>query len=290
MTTNETGRAAAANLPWPAPWGQPKAVSGLVWTVFFALLAVGGLVAGVSLLLPGPIDPRVFALVALIPLFSGLSLIWAVTRLRVRSRSARPVRSQDGALSIPFSLTLWVALWLTFGGCLLFDALLVAFVWLVAFAPSPPDVVPLVVGVLLVLLALPFVGLVVDGLRGKAVRGELLVSAQGIRYRALAYDVELGWDSVERVSVVGGDGQRIVILAYNNMTPSVQGRSWLSKPGKAVLEQAAEATVVVRGAALSISPALAFHTLRYYQQNPAARVELGTDAAVQRVRSAAVLP
>jgi hypothetical protein len=55
-----------------------------------------------------------------------------------------------------------------------------------------------------------------------------------------------------------------------------------------VLAQATEATMVIRGAALSVNPALAFHTLRYYHEHPAARAELGTDAAVQRMRTAAV--
>lgn len=204
-------------------------------------------------------------------------------------RRTRAVRSRDGALSVPFLRSLWIALWLVSTGYILLTAVLVAITWLVAFSNSPPEITPLVVSVVLLLMAFPFAGLAVDGLRGKAIRGELLVSAQGIRYRALAYDIELGWDCVEQVSVVGGDGQRIVIVAYNNMTPSVQGRSWLSKLRKAVLEQAAEATVVVRGGALSVNPALAFHTLRYYHQNPAARAELGTDAAVQRVRAAAVI-
>jgi hypothetical protein len=190
---------------------------------------------------------------------------------------------------VQFLQSLWVALWLVTAGDILLSAALVTVTWLVAFASSPPDVVPLVVGIVLLLLALPFVGLVVDGLRGRAVRGELLVSAQGIRYRTLAYDVELGWDAVERVSVVGGDGQRIVIMAYNNQPPSVRGRSWLSKPTKAVREQAAEATVLIRAGSLSVNPALTFHTLRYYHQHPAARAELGTDAAVQRVRAAAVV-
>jgi hypothetical protein len=221
--------------------------------------------------------------------FALASAVGDAETLGHRTGASGAVRSRDGALSVPFLRSLWTALWLVTTGYILLTAVLVATTWLVAFSNSPPEITPLVVSVVLLLMAFPFAGLAVDGLRGKAIRGELLVSAQGIRYRALAHDVELGWDSVERVSVVGGDGQRIVIVAYNNMTPSVQGRSWLSKPRKAVLEQAAEATVVVRGGVLSINPALTFHTLRYYHQNPAARAELGTGAAVQRVRAAAVI-
>jgi hypothetical protein len=225
---NDTGGTTIADLPWPAPWALPKRAGGLAATVFFGLLTVAAVVVGVSLLLPGSIDPRAYVIVLLIPLTSGFSLGAAAVRLRVRTRSTRAVRSRDGALSVPFSQSLWVALWLVAAGDILLSAALVTVTWLTAFASSPPDVVPLVVGALLLLLALPFVGLVVDGLRGKAVRGELVVSARGIRYRTLAYDVDLGWDAVERVSVVSGDGQRIVIMAFDNMPPSVRGRSWLS--------------------------------------------------------------
>ena len=73
------------------------------------------------------------------------------------------------------------------------------------------------------------------------------------------------------------------------MPPSVQGRSRLLGVSKPVLAQAAEATVAVKGVSLSVDPALAFHTLRYYHANPEARAELGTDAAVRRVRAGAVL-
>ena len=40
---------------------------------------------------------------------------------------------------------------------------------------------------------------------------------------------------------------------------------------------------------LAVDPGLAFHTLRFYHQNPAARTELGTEAAVRRVRSGDVV-
>ncbi|HSV64866.1 MAG TPA: hypothetical protein VLJ59_03020 [Mycobacteriales bacterium] len=40
---------------------------------------------------------------------------------------------------------------------------------------------------------------------------------------------------------------------------------------------------------LSIDPALAFHTLCYYKAHPDARVELGGQTAVDRVRNGDVL-
>jgi hypothetical protein len=292
---NETGSGTIAALPWPAPWPWPKRAAGLVWVVFFAAFAVGGVAAGVQLLLPGPVDPRAFIIVAFIPSACGYALAARAQRMGIRSRSTRAVRSvdtEDGggpALSVPFMRSGWVALWLIIWGSLLGAALLLAVSWLVAFTSSPLNVSALLYGVVMVLAALPLAALGIEGLQGKALRGDLLISAQGIRYRALGYDVWMEWAALERVSVVGGDSLRIVLMGYANMAPSVQGRSWLMRPSKAVLAQAAEATVAIRGVSLSVDPALAFHTLRYYHANPEARAELGTDAAVRRVRTGAVL-
>jgi hypothetical protein len=40
---------------------------------------------------------------------------------------------------------------------------------------------------------------------------------------------------------------------------------------------------------LAIDPALAFYVLRFYYDNPSARVELATEAAAQRVQNNAVM-
>lgn len=292
---NETGSGTAEALPWPAPWSMPKRAGGLVWVVFFAAVAIGGVAAGVSLLLPGPVDPLAYVVVAVIPSACGLALTAGAQRMGIRSRSTRAVRSVDTedaggrALSVPFMRSLWVALWLIVWGSLLIGVLLLAVSWLVAFTSSPLNVTALLYGVVMVLAALPLAALAIDGLRGKALRGELLMSAQGIRYRSLAYDAWMEWPALQRVSIVGGDSLRIVLMGYANMAPTVLGRSWLMRPSKAVLAQAAEATIAIRGVSLSVDPALAFHTLRYYHANPEARAELGTDAAVRRVRAGAVL-
>jgi hypothetical protein len=282
-------------LPWPAPWPKPKRAGGLVSVVFSAALALGGVAAGVSLLLPGPVDPRAFIVVTLVPLGCGLALAARAQRLGVRSRSTRAVRSVHtadaggSALSVPFMPSLWPALWLIIGAVLLGGALLGAVGWVVAFTSNPLDIGALLYGAVLLLVATSLAALVIEGLRGKAVRGELQISAQGIRYRTLAYDASMDWCVLERVSIVGGDSLRMVLMGYANMAPSVQGRSWLMRPSKAVLAQAAEATIAITGVSLSVDPALAFHTLRYYHAHPEARAELGTDAAVRRVRAGAVL-
>jgi hypothetical protein len=292
---NETGSRPVEALPWPAPWPRPKRAGGLVTVVFCAALAVGGVAAGVSVFLPGPVDPRAFIIPAIIPSACGLALIAWAQRMGVRSRSTRAVRSVDSdgagyrALSIPFMRSLWVALWLIVWGSLLGAALLLAVSWTVAFTSRPLNVTALIYGAVMILAALPLAVVAIEVLRGRALRGELRISAEGIRYRTLSYDAWMEWAALQSVSIVGGDSLRIVLMGYANMPPSVQGRSRLLGISKAVLAQAAEATVAVKGVSLSVDPALAFHTLRYYHANPEARAELGTDAAVRRVRAGAVL-
>ncbi len=60
------------------------------------------------------------------------------------------------------------------------------------------------------------------------------------------------------------------------------------RPDKTAVAEAGEAMIVIRGGTLSVDPALAFWTLRHYFTHQAARAELGTDAAVERMRSGAV--
>jgi hypothetical protein len=46
---------------------------------------------------------------------------------------------------------------------------------------------------------------------------------------------------------------------------------------------------LISGTALGVNPALVYHTLCFYHRHPDARAELGTDAALRRVRAGRVL-
>lgn len=78
------------------------------------LLRLLGMVAGVSLFLPGFDDGRAFILVIAAPLCFGLAGVAIVTKLRVQSRSTAAVHSTSAsavggpALVIPYSLALGV--------------------------------------------------------------------------------------------------------------------------------------------------------------------------------------
>lgn len=274
----------SAVLPWPAAWPVPKRTGGPRWVLWYSAVAVATL--GVSLILPVPGHSRAAVLVALIVPALGLGLGHTAVHSNVRARSVRRVHTTEtGELSVPFLPDLWTGLWVLVVGCLLILLLLVYASWQVGF-DNPPDPAATVIGAVLLVLAVPPAALVVEGLRGTVSRGELLLSPDRIRYRTFSYDVDVDWAAVQRVSVAGGDGLQIVLLTDG---PRLHAHSWLLRPSRTARAQAVEGRLVLRGLWLSVDPALALHTLRYYHAHPDARVELGTGAAVYRVRCAGVV-
>lgn len=279
----------ATPLPWPAAWPAPRGLTGPGWTLCGSAVVVAVVAVGVALVLPLAVQSRVTVLAALVLPVLGSVLSCPVTRANVRARPASRVHpTGSGELSVPFLPELWVGIWLVLTGCVVILAMLVGASWHVGFG-RPPDPAATVVGVVLLMAAAPFAALGIEGLRGTASRGELLLSPDGIRYRTFAYDAWLDWTAVRRVSVVRGDGLPIVLVSSRDRPPRLRPHSWVLRPSSGSLAAAREGRLVVRGALLSVDPALAFHTLHYYHANPDARAELGTDAAAHRVRSAAVL-
>lgn len=277
-----------AALPWPAAWPVPRGLGGPGGALFGSAVLVTVVAVGVSLVLPLPAGSRVAVLTALVLPVVGLGLSYPATRSKVRARSTERVHpTGTGELSVPFVPVLWIGIWAVVTGCVVILAMLVHASWQVGFG-RPPDPAAVVVGAVLLVVAVPFAALVVEGLRGTASRGELLLSPDGIRYRTFTYDAWLEWPDVRRVSVERGDGLPIVVLASPDRPPSLRPHSWLLRPSGHTWAAARAGRLVVRGALLSVDPALAFHTLHYYHANPDARAELGTDAAAGRVRSAAV--
>lgn len=276
-----------AALPWPAAWPVPRGGPG--WTLFGSAVAVTAVAVGLSLALPLPAGSRVAVLATLILPAAALGLSRPVSWSKVRARSAHRVHpTEAGELAVPFLPELWVGLWAVVTGCLVLLAMLVHASWQVGFG-RPPDLAAMVVGAVLLVMAVPFAVLVVEGLRGTAARGELLLSPDGIRYRTFAYDAWLDWTAVRRVSVARGDELPIVLLASPEQPPRLRPHSWLLRPGNSTLAAAREGRLVVRAGLLSVDPALALHVLHYYHVHPDARAELGTNAAASRVRAAAVL-
>jgi hypothetical protein len=108
--------------------------------------------------------------------------------------------------------------------------------------------------------------------------GAILLTPAGVRHRSWTFDSYLPWDQAVSVSAGRLDGQLITLAAFDNVHPMFDRRSRIWRQPEYRLAP----HTAIRGMYLAVDPALALHALRFYHENPAARAELGTDAAVRR--------
>jgi hypothetical protein len=278
-----------ALLPWPPQWARPQLVKYTFIALFLALFGCVGIAAGVSVFLPGFEDSRAYLLVVAAPLLFGVAGIVTITRLRLRSRPAAAVHSghvdevgEDG-LVIPYSRPLG-AVYVVVMAVTLLGFVIIAVVTVVALIEAA-DWGLVMQAVVMVGFAGYLAWFVTEVVRRRLVRGAVTLTRHGIYHRSWAFDSFLRWDQVVSVSAGRMDGQFITVASDDNAQPQVRRRSrFWQQPEYKLLPHTA-----VSGRYLSIDPALAFHALRFYATTPAARAELGTETAVQRVRAGRVL-
>jgi hypothetical protein len=277
-------------LPWPPSWSRPGLPRAVATVVFLGLFGLIGVVAGVSIFLPGFHDARAYLLVLAAPLLFGVAAIVVFTRLRVRGRPTTTVRCEQTevggpGLVIPYSRGLSATYVLVCVTTLLLFAAVAVVSLIALFAPGPLDVALLVQSV----VCLGFAGYlgwtVVEMVRERLRRGAVVVTSGGVWHRSWAFDSYLPWEQAVSVSAGEMDGQLITLAAFGNARPQITRRSRLWRQPEYKLAP----NTAIRGMYLAVDPGLAFHTLRFYHQNPAARTELGTEAAVRRVRSGDVV-
>lgn len=276
-------------VPWPPRWRPPKVGFGVSFALFFAACTALCVAVGVS----------GFTIALLwTPLFAGFALSFVAMLVGVRSRSARSVRvgpQPDGlaALTFPYSLRLTVAVFLVLvglaAGGLTFLAVELA---------SALDGDALGWAGVAVFALIDAFGLVclLGVARRHLVRGAVYLSPIGIVHRTWGADTAIGWDEVLDVAAE----ERATPTGYGNAPPSpvirlfpyagahaaYTPRSLLWRP---LRRRSLPVVPLISGTVLGVDPALAYHTLRFYHRHPDARAELGTDAAVRRVRAGQVL-
>lgn len=260
---------------WPPEWRSRRQAKYVLFVAVFGLFGCVCVAAGVSTFLPGSADDRAYLLVSGAPLLFGLAAVGLFGRLRVRGRPATAVRSgADGepALVIPYSRGLAVSYVVVCAGTLL--------LFLVV------DAVAALVGGTAIVAAVVCLGFVcylgwtlIEMARHRLRLGAILLTPDGVWHRSWAFDSYLPWDQAVSVSVGSLDGQLITLAAFDNVHPMFDRRSRVWRQAEYRLAP----HTAIRGMYLAIDPALALHALRFYHENPAARVELGTTAAVLRV-------
>ncbi len=274
-------------LPWPSQWGRPQRLKYTLVAAFFAFFGCVGVAAGVSIFLPGFNDDRAFILALAPPFCFGVAGITIVTKLRVRSRPTTAVHSTSvsavggPALVIPYSLALGVIYWVITATMIVLFLVLAVGAVLGLAATGFRDAGLLVAALVSVGFVVYLSWFVIEVLRRRIVRGALILSPRGIYHRSWSFDNFLPWDSAVSVTAGELDGQLITVAADENAEPQFDRRTRMWKQPE--LKRAPH--MAIRGMCLSINPALALHTLRYYLDQPGARQELATEVGVNRVRS-----
>lgn len=279
-------------LPWPSQWGRSHRLKYIFIAVFFAFFGFVGVAAGVSIFLPGFNDNRAFILVIAAPFFFGIAGIAIVTRLRVRRRPTTAVHSTSTsavggpAVVIPYSLALGVIYWVigatTIALFLIMAAVAVVDVFTRGFHHGAL-LVEALVGIGFVIYLSWFV---VEILQKRIARGALILSPRGIYHQSWSFDYFLPWDNAVSVTAGELDGQLITVVAHENTKPEFHRRTRMWKQPEVKLAP----HMAIRGMYLSINPALALHTLRYYLDQVSSRQELTTEEGVNRIRSWRVAP
>lgn len=145
---------------------------------------------------------------------------------------------------------------------------------------NPRDQYVLVVSVVAVPCSAWLLGAMIGG---GMVRGQVVLTRNGIYHRYLFLDEFVPWDAVRSVGAERRSGPAIVL----DCPPGVRRR--LTGPLRLVLRRSLDPfEIEVQARALACNPAVVLYALRYYLHRPNDRSELATGAAVERIRDGAL--
>lgn len=257
----------SASAPWPDGWARrphPRFRALLVCLAAFGAL----LIFASGLLLAGPTP----ASASLAVVWGGLHLgavAWCLQfKLRPYARSTSTVDLAGPALVIPYRSR--PGTWTTSAvPVLVAGGLVVAGVGARLGDPDAvlSGVVTAAAGLFVVAVAL----------LARRRRFGLYLTPHDVALRTWLRTARLGWDEVNQVYAShnpedswfarGGEGPQIEIHAPRVVQPTMQGGG-----------------ITVTAGQLTAAPALAFWVVEHYFRHPEHRHELGTDAAIERIR------
>lgn len=121
---------------------------------------------------------------------------------------------------------------------------------------------------------------VIDLVRGRLGVGFVGLTPRGIYHRSWAMCAYLPWEDVVDVVPADARGPLIQVVAAANTSGWVRRTSAAWRQG----ELAFAPHLAVQGRFLAVEPELLYRAVSFYHHNPTARSELGTEAALTRLR------
>lgn len=280
MSSNLLGR-----LPWPDGWSSPKRLKWIVASLYLGLMGGVLFVVGIAQMINGGIPKGAVPVYGSLLCFLGAAQ-GVLTRAVVRRKAVGTIHrrtlpeSGESALFIPYSRRLF---WLIFSlPVLLLLGVGPVAAWSIYEAVAAQDVGSVVMAaVCLVCLAYLMVS-ISEFLRNKITCGYVALSSAGIYHRSWALTSFVPWEHVTEIWPFEGGGPVITVQA----TANAEGWSRRTSRFWKQPEAGFGLNLTVRGMYLSVDPALVYHALRFYFDNPRARSELSGDAAVRRLKRA----
>jgi hypothetical protein len=273
-------------LPWPEEWSMPKRIR---WSIAFSYLGLMGAtclyfgLAGVS--------AGEYAHVPLLLLGGLLCLIITIqgvlTRLCVHRGATGAIRMStipetgEAVVVFPYSAGQF---WMLFSQTAI---ILCGFAVPVAAASvvevsDTQEIGDMIIALVSLVAVGYFLALMCQFWSKKIARGYVAVGGAGIYHRSWAFTSFAPWQHVYDVRPSGGDDRQIRVLVDANAQGWSRRTSRFWKQPESCFGQ----SLTIRVMYLSVDPALVYHALQFYFENPRARSELSGDAAVRRLRRA----
>lgn len=210
---------------------------------------------------------------------AGVALIGFDGHLRTRKAGAAPLRtgtrgSGRPALEIPYSPVQFSCYAVIMTGIAAFFALPAYG----ALTNLPESAAPAILwgALLLFFLSLPILMLL-----GKFTLGKVQLSEDGIYQRGWTFESYFPWESILQVQAVRMGGVTIWVVPRDETRWERRQIAPFWKQDRVPKYP----MIRIPGRDLAADPALVYHLLRFYQENPAARSELGSDAALRRAKT-----
>lgn len=284
MVDGDTLNSRSPVLPWPAEW-QHRA-SGWRWVnlCFIGVVAVGMGVGSGAALAAGNREQALFfggvAVLCALIVVGGASFQRPRRRWRPQTSVERATRSGDQGILLPYSAGWfgWLVALLSVAG-----ALAVGMLWWVSVEGLAGS--RNMIGAMIGLFAAPYCGwFLLDMVRGRVVRGGLVLTPRGVHHRYLVVDDFVPWDSIFMVAP-----------GHENVGPTIRfgvspGRVQRRITSLVALRRASiPEPLPVYGRPLSVDPALAYYAVNFYWANRQARAELATGVGLERIRTGDLL-